>query len=408
MVFIISIFFYCTGKNKNHEKESYDKANHLKFEEDKRIRNAKSNSPLILPDSTTKLANQDVVKSNLASELSSIPFDGLLDNAQEVTINTDEIEQRKLNFLRKIGEREIPGQNEPILWRPTSIARYKDKIAICDSKLNQAYILSCDGELLTTIGSKGRGPGEFISPIEIITWNDHLFIIDGSLGLHEFTNKFEFKTRYSLENELPHYSGMGIIDDILFLPASLLPTPRTKLIQVYEMKKYKLRLINSFYDYYKPQKNYSSQMGALLTFNRMRLATNGQRFVAFGRTRENIIFLLDLYNNENKKIIIKNAKLLSFLKDKINDNAPDFASKELFKEIVFDEKENLYILIPNGILKINNVTSNFQGSVIYSFESLEYDNKTNFPFGGYDNFTVNNERIFLLSSFIAILTIFEM
>jgi len=81
------------------------------------------------------------------------------------------------NFIKTIGT----------FFGPTGMAAFMDRIFIADQFGNRVYIYNSNGDYLTDIGSKGVGPGEFIWPEYISTYNgDEIFVVDG-IKLQEFS-----------------------------------------------------------------------------------------------------------------------------------------------------------------------------------------------------------------------------
>ena len=349
-------------------------------------------------------SNNKKAKSNFAKEVAAFPFDSLIVNAKKIIIDSDEIEHKKLKIIRKVGHRDLPEKGEPMFWRPWSIAVQNEQVLICDGKENKIFVLNKSGDLVFTIGRKGRGPGEFISPIEIVANGNHIFVVDACLRMQEFDSNFKYLTNYKLDTELPHFSGFGKINNILFVPFSPLPPLRKKIIHAYEMDENKLELINFFYEYFRPEKKYSSKMGALLTLNRIRFATDSQKLLAFGHTCKRFIYLIDLEKTCSYIFKINSKAIDLYISNDIGIKVPDFAAKEIFKELVFDEIGNLNIFVPDGIIVLDG-KSGFASSYFYDFEPFDSDKIA--YFGGYDHLAVDKDNVFLLSSFYASLAIFQ-
>lgn|GEM_PF-2620657 len=361
--------------------------------------------PILLQKSTLRTESQVNAPSLWAKKLTNFPFDSLINNAEETTIDLDKLPQKKLQLERKIGHREVPEPSEPIFSRPWAIAAESNgRVFICDGEENQVFVLNQSGNLIHTLGKKGQGPGEFLSPIELTISNNKLFVVDACLRMQKFDSNLQFLEYYRLDSEVPHFNGLGVIDNILFVPFYPLPPHRVKIINVFEMKTGSLDFITSFYNYFQPEKSYSNRMGAIMTFNRIRLTTDGQRYIAFGRTNESHLFLLSLEDRTARKYLLAGKVIDNYLRKKRVANIPDFATLEIFKELVFDIHNHLYILIPNGIIVLN-ISSELEIPYLYNFESFD---ENNISFGSYEHLAVSNNHIFLLSTFHAGLAIYKM
>lgn len=361
--------------------------------------------PILQQKSTLRIESQVSASSLWTKKVTNIPFDSLINNAEETIIDLDKLPQKKLQLERKIGHREIPQPGEPIFSRPWAIAAESNgRVFICDGKENQVFVLNQNGNLIHTLGRKGQGPGEFLSPIELTIWNNKLFVVDACLRVQKFDSNLQFLEYYRLDSEVPHFNGLGVIDNILFVPFYPLPPHRVKIINVYEMKTGSLDFITSFFNYFQPEKSYSNPMGAIMTFNRIRLTTDGRRYIAFGRTSESHFFLLNLEDRTAYKYLLVGKVVDDYLQKKRITNIPDFATLEIFKELAFNIQDHLYILVPNGIVVLN-ISSELELPYLCNFESFD---EGNIDFGGYDHLAVSNNHIFLLSTFHAGVAIYKM
>jgi hypothetical protein len=332
------------------------------------------------------------------------PFDSLITHAEEITINLDQLLEKELILVRRVGGKEFPESGAPIFARPSSIVTEpKGRVFVCDNRQIQVFVLNAAGDFISSFGRKGRGPGEFCPPSEIIFCKNRLLVADGCLKIHEFDMNMQFINNYTLDSEIPLFSGFGCVGDILFLPYFPLPPQRTKIIQVYEIKDGQLRFITSFFDYFQLQKRYSSQSGAILSRNSTLVTTNGERFLAFGRPHEQHFCVLDLEARVACKYRIEGKTIERHLKRKMPDQAPDFAVLPNFRELNFDEEGNLYALVPGGIVVIR-VSSRHELPYLYRFEPVVGNRSS---FGGYNRFAVSKKNIFLLSSYSASLAIFK-
>jgi hypothetical protein len=74
-------------------------------------------------------------------------------------------------------------------------------IANLKAKENYIFILNKDGSLVSVFGSKGQGPGEFQSPLELVISNqDEIFITDRGKAV-VFSNTGQFIKDFRIDNE---------------------------------------------------------------------------------------------------------------------------------------------------------------------------------------------------------------
>jgi hypothetical protein len=303
-----------------------------------------------------------------------------------------------------VGNQKSESAGEPMFSRPWAIATDShNRVFVVDGSVNQIFVLNENGTLISSFGRKGEGPGEFCSPTEIAIHNDRIFVADACLKVHEFDMHFQVVNTYIHDSETPPSTGIGSIGEILFIPAFPLPPKRMRLIQMFEMRKGKLYFINSFYNYFQPEKKYSNQMNAIFSLNQIRFATDGRRCVAFGRRSEKDLFLIDLEARVAYKYRLIGKTLDTIQKKELPEHVPDYAARHFFKMLTFDVNGNLYILVPGGILE-TNIPSFHTSPYLYRVQPVD---GTESVFGGYDALAVSGKYMFLLSPGNAQLAIFK-
>lgn len=73
------------------------------------------------------------------------------------------------------------------------------RIYVADGKAHHVKILSPDGSFIDSLGTQGRGPGEFERPSQVFFARDSLYVLDGYYGeLSSFGPNREFGRRLSL------------------------------------------------------------------------------------------------------------------------------------------------------------------------------------------------------------------
>jgi hypothetical protein len=77
---------------------------------------------------------------------------------------------------------------------PSCFQIYDDKMFIVDNNLNKVNVYSRKGEFLKSIGRKGRGPGDFSSPIWMQFYNGEYYFLSNN-GIDVYYSSLEFKNR---------------------------------------------------------------------------------------------------------------------------------------------------------------------------------------------------------------------
>jgi hypothetical protein len=357
--------------------------------------------PIIRP----KIAAVDASELSLMGrQFKLFPFDSLINHAKAISIDLDNLPQENLPLVRRIGAHEHEASSEPMFSQPWAIATdSRDRVFVGDGSANKVFVLNEDGNLISSLGQKGEGPGEFCSPIAIAILDDRILINDACLKVHEFDMNLKFSKIYKLESEIYPLTGMGCIGTIFFAPAMPLPPQRTKLIQMFEMQGGKLGFINSFYDYFQPGEKYSNQMNAVFSFNQIRFATDGKRFLTFSRQNETSFILIDCDKRISYKYQLAGNNIGIIQNKKPPQQAPDYAIRHFFKMSAFDRNGNLYVLVPGGVLEINNLSTHALPH-LYLVEPVK---GTKSVFGGYESLAVSTNYMFLLSAYNAELAIFK-
>jgi hypothetical protein len=340
--------------------------------------------------------------SATAKALKHFPFDSLIQHASEIAIDLDNIPQENLALHSRVGNSETGSLGEPILSQPWAIAAdSKDRVFFCDGSANQVFVIDANGTFIGRLGGKGQGPGEYCSPTEIAIHDNRIFIADACLKVHEFDLNFQFVRSYRIDSDILPLTGIGCIKEILFVPASPIPPQRTRLIQMFEIRSGKLFFINSFCDYFQPKQKYSNQMNALMSLNQVRFATDGKRYLAFGRWPQQGFFLIDMEARVGYNYRLLGEKIDMIKNKSVSERLPDYVVRYFFKDLAFDVDGNLHVLVPGGVLRL---AKGFSSTVLYRVEPVENSKSA---FGGYDALAVNKRYVFLASVSEAQMVIFE-
>ncbi len=356
----------------------------------------------------TKKSRQTQLTEQMTSELSEtkcntdvtidsfklvhFPFDSLIEHAEEITINLDEVPQQELKLIRLIGHAENPAPDEPIFSQPKSLAMdSNNKIYVADATENQIIVCSIEGKLLQHIGRKGRGPGEFINLSSIyINQKDELYI-NQSFRIQKFNKSYIYQNNFTLMKVKSLFSDISMINNILFFPVAQ-NVPGQPSIEVYDLSKEKPQFISSFFKAIAPEKNFSNQQSAILSRNNVNIASDAQRFLSVNRTHQLFFYLIDL--KQQKAIKFKLNGISPATTD--NANLPNIAVRFMVKDCSFDNNF-CYVLIENKILKIDLLNFNNLKILLISEKSNLWLN----------SIQVKDKKIFALSFVQKVIGLFD-
>ncbi|MBL7086825.1 MAG: 6-bladed beta-propeller [Candidatus Cloacimonetes bacterium] len=103
----------------------------------------------------------------------------------------DRLSEKELNVtFEKIGEIR---ENENNLMDITDYSVHNDEIYVLDNDEGKIFHYNVKGKLLNTFGNKGKGPGEFILPMNISCLKDRIVIFDyDKRSIIEYSNDGNF------------------------------------------------------------------------------------------------------------------------------------------------------------------------------------------------------------------------
>ncbi len=81
-------------------------------------------------------------------------------------------------FLFFLSGLQVPSSLELPVLEATDLKLYNGKIYVLSHKLHKVFIYDLRGNLITSFGRKGQGPGEFVGAYRIFPDRDEIFVVD--------------------------------------------------------------------------------------------------------------------------------------------------------------------------------------------------------------------------------------
>jgi hypothetical protein len=182
-----------------------------------------------------------------------------------------------------------------------------------------------DGRLLQKAGRKGQGPGEFLAPRLLVRSDEHLFVTDQSIpGIQVFDHNLKFVRRIPIK--IPIGDIQVLSDDRIAVVALLLN--QSGSIHVY---------------------NHGGEILRKIHYNG-RKKTSMMDWVEIGFDGEDSLYVLYNFQDRIEKFDPTGGKLwarsiLNLKRVKTKRVGPwTVPDKIIFKDLVFDSEERLYIL----------------------------------------------------------------
>lgn len=73
-------------------------------------------------------------------------------------------------------------------------------VAVLDNQTNKVYILDFDGEIVTSFGGEGRGPGESLNAMQLQASDDYLYVVDSNLRrINQFSHEGELIQSFNFD-----------------------------------------------------------------------------------------------------------------------------------------------------------------------------------------------------------------
>jgi len=316
----------------------------------------------------------------------------LLACAEEVVIDLDRVPRQFLRLVRAVGHKEAPEPGEPALSAPIALASdHKGRVFVCDEALSAVFELDSAGIMRGGIWQKGAGPGDLSMPTAVVAHEGKILVAEGCFRVQLFDSALRFVDSYLLDWELAPFQGFGVLGNVVCIPFAPLPPCRTTIVHLYELGERRFTLIGSFFPYVKPHKRFSDPMGALLTWNRVRLATDGHQRLAIGRPHQAWVGVIDVVSRSAYKYRFTGAGITRRAEKQLGPGFPDFAAPELYDAIAFGPSGWLYVQFDFGVLEM--APGPGEERLLLVPETSGTKNEAIFP--GATSMAVDSSRLFL-------------
>ncbi|NGP87547.1 6-bladed beta-propeller [Fodinibius halophilus] len=128
--------------------------------------------------------------------------------------------QEKESHQNEVSEKKIAFEElEPFLtFEEDSLAQPIDidilddnKIAVLDNKLASVFFYDKQGEPITKVGQKGKGPGEFGRPLGLQVANNKVYVLDfATVTISIISKEGEFLERYPYKGEMMSFAQLAV------------------------------------------------------------------------------------------------------------------------------------------------------------------------------------------------------
>ncbi|MFQ6062675.1 MAG: 6-bladed beta-propeller [Methanosarcinales archaeon] len=240
------------------------------------------------------------------------------------------------------------------LWNAHKITDdFSGNIYVLDSRLCQIFKFDSSGNLLQKFGHKGRGPGEFANPLNIMVKDNFIIVYDSRNSQVQFFNgKGEYIKSFKIYDP---YLNMVMSNDGLIFAAPIVYLNRAHLIDILTKEG---ELVSSFGEVREFKDDWGLRNHVELTLNEI-----GELFVAFRYSplirkysvkRE---LLYEISINKNKIVMLKkeiNSKI-----DSLRSKGKKVGYTSIITAVTTNS-DNLYVLLDGPRIEI-----------------LEFDNKGN-------------------------------
>ena len=310
--------------------------------------------------------------SNMAGAQSKIEFDEIIYNPSYSNLSESSVcskTREKIEGIELILLYSFPKESdEVLLGRPTKMSFDEHgNIFINDYHLSSILKYTRQGELITTIGRSGKGPGEFTNQSKFSYDDGKLYVVDQSNRRLQILNQDGKYLSAFITPQIP--SAITIFKNQIFTNLLMRAnTPESKLITVFDMDG---KVIKKFGEYLRFVKNfpfvgstcilkiYDSQLYVLFRYYPIL-----RIYSLDGQLKQHI----ELKKNDYAKLVPGNYKWENFTKK----NQMAFSFRFLFQ--AFDVNENgIFIGLYNEDIIIDHY--NFKAEFIQRFKRIHKEEK---------------------------------
>jgi hypothetical protein len=144
-----------------------------------------------------------------------------------VDIQTTELDQHLLHVSEALGSADVEweigtfdGPPETVFAYPVDIAVVGDDVYILDAMYSEIRVFTIQGNFVTVIGRRGRGPGEFDHPLSINATSDGQLVVAQPTGLtfiRRTSLGVEFVSSRHVNSGIPSPTGACLLNDVVYV-----------------------------------------------------------------------------------------------------------------------------------------------------------------------------------------------
>ncbi len=320
----------------------------------------------------------------------------VLDEDENKRIVSNEAAQMKLKPLLILGLDESKG-NDYLFYKPRDVVEDKmNNIYVLDSVNFRVLKYTKKGDLISTFGNKGQGPGEFISTTGMDIDSEGNIYVNESVSrrLQIFSNDGEFKKLIRMENRMLVFSllsGGNFVAWYGFTRRYVENTP--PLLGIYNDKGGLTSTFGESTDFMNPSADFDG--------NLIFLAVSGRNEIFVSFCRQNRI---EKYSS-NGELLFSTKRKLNFDPQPVKDGVMQFDNQVVTKykiplvssDIGVDHKNRIWIATytkqPKNHMKFNEYMH---------FEIFDEDGKLidNIPVPEkFDSFSIFQNNIYLIDTY---------
>jgi len=282
------------------------------------------------------------------------------ESSNTLQVNQDKSDLEKITYLRKVGEIRdgfcVDKYNYFVKISSICVDA-QNNLYLADSGLHRIFKFNSQGEYISSFGSEGQGPGEFVGTLRISVGNDNKLYVtdDGNWRLLIFTLQGEFIRQFPLPRFIYDRALANSKGEIYLLSPSGL-----KVIDLYDSNmKLKESLLEMKYHldflYEHPSRKIINFMAIRPSINEIKkiLTKDDHFFVVFNNSQ--IVIHLDQNNKIVNQFRIKHPRFVNDYKIRLKAVTSKGGWMRCFGSIFFDRGENICLSYYNASLELQEV-----------------------------------------------------
>lgn len=299
--------------------------------------------------------------------------------------------EEKITFLEKIGEIKdgfCKGEYNYFVKITSLCVDADDNLYVADSGIHRIFKFSNQSKYISSFGSQGQGPGEFLGTIRASIGNDgRLYVTDyGNWRLSIFASDGKFIRQFPIPKFLYDMATADYRGEIYFLSQSGL-----KIIDLFDSDmKFKESFLEMSYHltfpYQHPPKTFLKRMmiRPLISEIHKLLTKDDHLFIVFNNTQ--IVVELDKNHKLFNQFKIQHERFVKDYKARLKKAVSEEAWISCFGSIYFDDKENLCLCYFNDTYNLPEIYRyRKDGTFVDTLRVKATQNKTNQLVGACDN-----------------------